>query len=115
MSFDGRLDDATLFEGYAASSAHALSHPGCSGIVDFSSVTHFEVTASAVSRLAHHPPLLPVEAARILVAPQDLVYGMARMFQMKTEQRRPALQIVRKMEEAYTLLGIESPEFIPLG
>jgi hypothetical protein len=115
MSFDGRLDDATLFEGYAASADHALSHPGCRGILDFSKVTDFEVTAGAVGRLAHHSPLLPVEAARILVAPQNLVYGMARMFQMKSGEKRPALQVVRKMEEAYALLGIESPEFTPLG
>ncbi|MGA7629472.1 MAG: hypothetical protein WCB11_01815 [Terriglobales bacterium] len=43
--------------------------------------------------------------------PQIFIYGLARMFQILGEKSRPELQVVRTMEEAYQLLGVEDPEF----
>ena len=52
---------------------------------------------------------------RVFVAPKDLIYGMARMFQILGEATRPDLPVVRTMDEAYSLLQVESPEFSPVS
>jgi hypothetical protein len=40
---------------------------------------------------------------------------MVRMFQILGEDTRPDLRIVRTMDEAHRLLGVESPEFSPVS
>ena len=52
---------------------------------------------------------------RVAVAPQDLLFGMIRMLQIRSEKTRPELHVVRTMDEAYRLLLVESPEFSPVG
>jgi hypothetical protein len=47
----------------------------------------------------------------IIVAPQDHVFGLSRMFSMLAEETRPHVTVVRTMEEAYCLLDIEEPQF----
>jgi len=49
-----------------------------------------------------------------LAIPRDFTYGLARTFQILTQETRPELQVVRTMEEAYRLLEVCSPEFHPL-
>lgn len=46
--------------------------------------------------------------------PRDFIYGLARMFQILTEETQPELRVVRTMEEAYRLLEVSSPEFEPV-
>jgi hypothetical protein len=64
--------------------------------------------------VAASPPALPPGYIRVLVIPQLFIYGLARMFQILGEKSRPDLQVVRTMEEAYHLLGVEFPDFRPL-
>ena len=52
---------------------------------------------------------------RVLVIPQIFIYGLARMFQILGEEARRELQVVRTMDEAYHLLGVEFPDFHPLA
>ena len=56
----------------------------------------------------------PTQRPRIVVAPSTVGFGLARMFQIVGERKRPLLQVVRTMEEALAALGIESPHFEPL-
>ena len=42
------------------------------------------------------------------------IYGLARMFQILTEDTRPELRVVRTMDEANRLMEVESPEFQPV-
>lgn len=46
--------------------------------------------------------------------PQIFIYGLARMFQILGEKNRPELQVVRTLDEAYTMLGVEFPDFHPV-
>jgi hypothetical protein len=87
------------------------SHPPCRGILDFSNVTDFEVSSEAIRRVAASPPAFPAGYMRVLVIPHDLIYGMARMFQILGEKTRPDLQVVRTMDEAFRLLQVKTPEF----
>jgi hypothetical protein len=111
VTLEGRLTDAILSEGYAATAKYVASHPPCHGITDVSGVTKFEVSSDVVKRLAETSPAFPTAYMKVFVAPKDSVYGMARMFQIIGEGTRPNLHIVRSMDEAYRLLQAESPEF----
>lgn len=113
-SLEGRMTGALLMELYAAAAKYIESHPPCRGIIDFSAVTEFEVSSNAIRQVAASPPALPPGYIRVLVIPQIFIYGLARMFQILGEKSRPDLQVVRTMEEAYHLLGVEFPDFHPL-
>jgi hypothetical protein len=52
---------------------------------------------------------------RVIVASQDYLFGMMRMFQILTEASRPDLNVVRTLDEAHRLLLVDSPEFQPVS
>jgi hypothetical protein len=114
VRFEGRLTDAILLDAYATVARYAASRAPCRGIVDVTEVTKFEVSSSAIRQMAGSPPAIPTENVRVFVASTNFIYGMARMFQMLGEKTRPNLHIVRTLNEAYLLLQLESPEFIPV-
>jgi hypothetical protein len=115
FTITGRLTDAILLEIYATAGKYLASHPPCRGITDFSGVTEFEVSSSTIRDLAQTPPAFPPGYMRIVVAPKDHVYGMARMFQIVGADTRSDLHVVRTMDEAYRLLQVKSPEFSPVS
>jgi hypothetical protein len=115
LSLEGRVTDAILLESYATSARYAASHPPCRGIADFSEVTEFEVSSTAIKQLAQSSPAIPTGYLRVCVAPLDFIFGMVRMFQILGEGTRPDLRVVRTMDEPHHLLGVESPEFNPLN
>jgi hypothetical protein len=86
-----------------------------SGIIDFSQVTSFQISAETIKRVADSKPVFPTELPRVIVAPADHVYGMARMFAALSSDTRTNVEAVRTMEEAYKLLGIKEPEFRAMG
>jgi hypothetical protein len=114
QSYQGRLTDAVLVEGYTRVGGYVAKHPPCKMIVDFSDVTLIEVSSHTVRTLAATPPALPDGCERVVVVPQNALYGLVRMFQILGETSRPNLNIVRTMEAAYQFLGIESAEFSPI-
>jgi len=115
LTITGRLTDAVLLDVYATAARYVASHPPCRGITDFSGVTEFEVSSSAIRDLAQTAPAFPTGYMRIVVAPKDHVYGMARMFQIVGADTRSDLHVVRTMDEAYRLLQVTSPEFSPVS
>ena len=115
VTLKGRVTDAILLESYATAARYAASHPPCRGIADFSEVTEFEVSGTAIKQLAGSSPAIPTGYMRVCVAPLDFIFGMVRMFQILGEDTRPDLRTVRTMDEAHRLLGIESPEFSPVS
>jgi|ERR1022692_1932016 hypothetical protein len=114
VTLEGLLTGAILLDGYAAMTRYMASHPSCRSIVDTSAVSKFEVSSNAVRQMAGAPPVSPTASMRVFVAPQDSVYGMARMFQILTEKTRPNFHTARTIDEAYRLLGVESPTFVPV-
>jgi len=111
----GRVTDDILLDCYATLARYAASHPACRAIADVSGVAEFSVSSAAIRQLAKAPPAIPAPYMRIFVAPQAHMYGMARMFQIITEESRPNFHVVRTMDEAYRLLQVECPEFGPVS
>jgi len=114
IAFEGRLTDADLLAGYSAAKTYVASHPPCASIIDYSGITSNELSMNAVTNLVRLPRAMPPGFLRINVAPKDGIYGLARMFQILSEEGRPELRVVRTVEEARVLLGVESLEFAPI-
>lgn len=111
FAFEGCLTDAELFAGYEALRVYAASNPPGNSIVDYSGVTQNLLSTQTIQKLSQMPSAIPKGYLRIHVAPSDVIYGLARMFQILTEEQRPELRVVRSMKEACDLLGVERLEF----
>jgi hypothetical protein len=59
-SFQGRLTDTALVEGYYKAGKYVARHPPNRIITDFSAVTSIEVSSQTVRTIASTPPKLPV-------------------------------------------------------
>lgn len=113
IRFEGVVTDEVILERYAHVRKWFAEHGYCGNISDFTNVSSFQVTGHAISLLASNAPLVPESYVRVLVAPQDEVYGLSRMFQMMGSDRGNRVDIVRNIDEAYLLAGIDGTEFRP--
>ncbi len=114
FTFAGVVTDRDILDGFRAIRGWMATNGPVSSITDFSAVTEFSVTSQAVNFLAAQPPLVPDGYLRIVVAPRDEIFGMARMFEMLGSSTRASVQVVRLLGEAHALLGREHFEFHPL-
>lgn len=113
LTLKGEMTDQAVLELWTKGVPVAASYSSCRLIVDTTEVTRFGVSTRAVTTLAKkHSPDLPM---RVVVAPSDLLYGTSRMFQTLTESTRKNVHIVRTMQEAFKVLGVESPKFVSIN
>jgi hypothetical protein len=113
IQFEGTVTDEVLLSRYRQVREWMACNGQFSSISDFSHVTCFEVTSQGVEQLASNPPLVPDNFLRIVVAPQDEIFGMARMFGMLGSSTRNKVYVVRTMAEARRLLGMGPLHFGP--
>jgi hypothetical protein len=99
---------------HAALRTFVSEHPQCQGIADFSHVKQFDVPSHVIRDRARLPPAMPSGKLFVMVAPQDHIFGLSRMFASFADQSRPHIRVVRTMDEAYRLLEIRDPNFQPL-
>lgn len=90
-------------------------HGPVRGLFDFTEVTAIAVPESLLRFRSRLPQISPGQE-RVIVAPQDEVFSLA--FVYAAQQRdfgnvRP--HVVRTIDEAYRLLGLDDPHFIPLS
>lgn len=97
---------------YGALRSFVASRPPCRGIADFSPVTNVDATGELIRHRATLPPAMTGGLPFVLVAPQDHLYGLSRMFSLAADRSRPHLKVVRTMQQAYQMLGITSPHFV---
>jgi hypothetical protein len=113
---DGRVTDAILKQFYAVGAEHLSRIEPCRGIFDFSGVTSLDVLPQTIRELAELEPAMPNPSrARVILAPADNGFGLARMFQFEGELTRPNLHVVRTEREAWAVLGVQDPQFEPLA
>ena len=78
--------------------------------LDLSAAGAVDVSADAVRGMSKLAPLLPDPIPKYIVATEDHIFGMARMFQI-TSRGRDTLQIVRSRQDVYTSLGLDTLRF----
>jgi len=112
------------FSGVVFSSAHgtlieneAYSHqdklrndpafdPTFSQLADFTKVTQVDLSTNAIHHLAERNPF-GLGSKRAFVAPMDLLYGLARMFQILTDDHPDELTVFRDIQEARKYLSLD--------
>lgn len=107
----GELKDEDAEELYWSVHSFLGSHEVHGGILDLSPVTSVAVSMETVRRLSKNPPLFKEPTVRVIVASSDLIFGMARMFQISRSEIHSDLHVVRTLEEAYEIHGLKSPKF----
>lgn len=113
---EGRITGDILLDFHNAATKYLAAHPPCRVVLDLTPVTEFAVSSDAIRRLAAAPPpLTSPGGVWILVIQKDVIYGLARMFQILTETNGnySGLQVVRTMDEACRLLQVNCPVFRP--
>jgi len=112
---EGVADDAEIMTANQAIAAQvARLHPSA-GISDLSRVTKFDVSGDAMRTAARQPSPYPDSIPRFIVAPQEYVFGMARMYEIVGYRTRSNLKVVRSMREALAALGMtDLPKFEPV-
>ena len=116
-TIEGRMTGEILLSFHHEAANYLAAHPPCRVILDLSLVTEFDVSSDAIRRLAAAPPpLRSPGTVWILLTQKDVIYGLARMFQIRTETKGNYcdLQVVRTMDEAYRLLQVKYPAFRPV-
>jgi hypothetical protein len=116
LCFSDFVSGDQLFEAKAKFFAHAFDVGARYVLCDFSEASKFDIPTSDVDRmvdqdrgeLSRHPHLLEV-----VVAPQPLVYGLARMWQTKVNTIRPHTAVVRTRAEAVEWLKAAGVEPAP--
>lgn len=106
-SYYGDMTTTDLTQHIAAIRKHADFNPDFDELIDASGVTSFDVPSDDVRELASHDSPFHAHAKRVLVAPQDLVFGLGRMFQTFGSEQRPHFIVVRTLDEGYRRLGRE--------
>lgn len=112
LTVTGEMTDETVTELWMKGLSVGASFSSYNAIVDLSGVTDFAVTPRIIEHIARRESI--DLSVRVFVAPTDFIYGSIRMFQVLSEKTRKNLHVVRSMQDAYKLLGIESPKFVPL-
>ena|SRR5579871_639872 len=107
----GRIDDTEMQELYFGMRKRKDEDHALTGVIDFTEVTDFDVRSETIRGLANMPPNFEDPTIRAAVAPTDFLFGIARMFQAHGAATRKQLYIVRTLNEALVLLGVESPQF----
>lgn len=111
----GCVTDEVLKEYYRAAAGYAAQIDPLSGVTDFSAVTSFEVSPQTVRELARSTPVIPNPSrVRVIIAPVDHVFGIARLFQIVGEKTRPNNHVVRTLTDAWAVLGVRDLKFEPL-
>ena len=81
-------------------------NPAMHQLVDFTQVTEIRVTASGVHKFAQRNPF-GQNARRAFVVADEVVYGMARMYDSLTSHQPHDLIIFKELAKARAWLGLE--------
>ena len=101
----------TLIENEAYSHQDKLRNdpafdPSFSQLADFTKVTQVDLSTNAIHHLAERNPF-GIGSKRAFVTPKDMMYGLARMFQILTDNHLDELMIFRDIQEARKYLCLD--------
>ena len=97
--------------GFEAIAAFAGDNAVEGVITDFSQVTGSDFSVGFLRRLADSKPVIAPGKPSVIVAPQPVMFGMARVFQNLRERDGADNVVVRSIQEALKLMGLEGCEF----
>jgi hypothetical protein len=111
MTYFGEVTDEELASVGKQTSSLIEAFTPKAAIIDFTQVERVRVSTRLVMTLAELRGQTPEGITTVIVAPGDLMYGLARMFEILKSDSH--LRVVRKIEDAYSALGVADPNFGP--
>ena len=110
-TFSGKVGDEDLLNHQRMAAPLITSLDPRFAIINLSAANPFEATPEGVRALAKLPPVMPkMDRPRVVIAPTDYKFGIARIFEIEGETSRPSLHVVRSEREAWAILGVEMKE-----
>jgi len=80
--------------------------PSLNELMDFRQVENIEASIEDIRICAMRPVPFANTATRVILAPQPLVFGLARMYQIIGEEVHPNVVVVKTEQEAFRTLGL---------
>ena len=108
---EGRTTDEMLAKLYGEVGKYWATTDTRACIVDFSSVTEQRASSEFIRREARRQPHM-ADRPVFIVVDSPASYGLARMFQIVTEGKRPQLHIERTLGAALAVLGVQSSQIV---
>ena len=105
-TFSGDVTDADIAGFPSLIRSHPDFDPSFSEILDFSAVTAASVSTSVVQEVARRVSHFNLDSLHVVIAPQEVIYGLARMAQVFGEKTKPNAVVVRSMKEAREFLRL---------
>jgi len=116
IRLSGNVDDESLKEAYATGFKLAIRVKPQSGLFDFSGVKSLDVSPQTIRELAKNTPIMSNPSLRrVIIAPSSHMFGIARSFELQSEDSRPNLHVVRTEREALAILAVQHPRFEPVA
>lgn len=103
----GEVNGHELAEAGSAIRSHPGFNPAFSELIDCTGITNLDVSIQFLQNMASAQSIFNKGSKHIIVAPEDYLYGLARMTQVLAEQTKPNVVVVRTVAEAYKTLGIK--------
>ena len=101
-SFADTVTDSDFHDFLVSLRQDPAFNPNFAHLVDWSQTVSFRISSAMIAAVARKE-LFSSQAKRAIVAPNDYIFGMARMFQM---QQDGSLEVFRSLAEAEEWLGI---------
>jgi len=109
IHYQGVLTDDALLQAFQEDLAAIRSHPVKGVIVDLTDISRFTLQSQTNVALAESASL-PSSVRLVFVAPCDIQFGMARMFELSSDVALSSrIRVVRQLAEAYAELGVAAP------
>jgi hypothetical protein len=110
IAFEGEIDERTVADCSAA--VRRVGVAPLFTIIDNTGVTRADISSEQIRSAARRTPTKGVR--QVIVAPQNVMYGLSRMFQIEGDEAWDDLHVVRTMREALDIIGVKSPSFSPI-
>ena len=103
----GTLTDKDILGLKSRLAADPLWAPSMRELSDVRAIDRLEVTSAGVQKMVWRDEHLPSirEYRLAIIAPQDHVFGMARMYEMLTNHSVPNVAVFRELDEALNWLS----------
>lgn len=109
IHFSSILDDNLLLAAFKEIYAAKAYSPAMNQCVDYSDVTELSITRLGVEKLAalcEDFDYLNMEWVTCIVAPDDLVFGYGRMYQIMCDGSNEQIHVVRSIKAAMKILNL---------
>ena len=105
-TLSGKIGTPELIRHIAALREHPDFDPFFNELIDTTEVTSLDIASAEIQAFAMQDSPFEPSAKRVFVASEDLIFGLARMFQTFGGDRRPNFAVVRTLAEARKRLGL---------